>query len=125
MNSYSNTKLDIHQRIHKFVINCFVNVVKTVPKKVENVPIIKQVSASLTSIGANDREADASDSIKDFIAKYVIVKKETKETEYWLSVIKDTKILPEKLLGPYIQEAKEILLIVSKIIFNTKKKLNN
>ena len=78
MNKYSNTEKDIHKRIYKFVISCFNNIVKKIPKTVENLPIIEQISSSLTSMGANDREADASTSRKDFIAKYTIVKKETK-----------------------------------------------
>ena len=121
MNKYANTEKDIHLRIHKFTVNCFVNVVRKVPKTVENIPVIKQVSASLTSMGANDQEADAADSNKDFVAKYAIVKKEAKETKYWLSFIADTEILPKKIVEPYIKEAQEILLIVSKIIQNSKR----
>lgn len=120
MNKYANTDKDIHVRIHNFTVKCFINVVRNIPKTAENLPIIRQISASLTSIGANDQEADAADSNKDFIAKYTIVKKETKETKYWLSFIADTNILPEGIIEPYIKEAQEILLIVSKIIQNSK-----
>lgn len=42
--------------------------------------IDKQIVKSATSMGANDQEADGLQSKKDFIAKYSIVKKETKET---------------------------------------------
>jgi len=52
--------------------------VNSYPKTTENIPVISQVSSSLTSIGANDQEADATTSKKDFIAKYAIVRKETK-----------------------------------------------
>ena len=120
MNKYSGTEKDIHVRIHKFVVDCFVNIVRKVPKTVENIPIIQQISASLTSVGANDQEADASNSNKDFILKYTIVKKEAKETKYWLTLIKDTAILPAEIVEPHIREAQEILLIVSKIIQNSK-----
>ena len=82
MNKYRGTEKDIHQRIYRFVVDCFVNVVKKIPKTSENVPIIQQISASLTSMGANDREADAALTRKDFISKYVIVRKETSETHY-------------------------------------------
>lgn len=121
MNKYANTEKDIHLRIHKFVVNCFVDIVRKIPKNTENIPIIKQVAASLTSIGANDQEADAADSNKDFVAKYTIVKKETKETKYWLTFIMDTGILEKPLIEPYIKECQEILLIVSKIILNSKR----
>ena len=121
MNIYVNTPKDIHIRIHRFVVECFVKVVRIIPKTPENIPIIKQISASLTSIGANDQEADAADSKKDFIAKYKIAKKEVKETKYWLTVIGDTNILAGEAVEPYIKESQEILLIVSKIILNSGK----
>ena len=92
MNKYKDTPQDIHSRIYKFVINCFKNVVKKIPRTTESFPIISQLSSSLTSMGANDQEADGASTKKDFIAKYYIVKKEAKETKYWLSVIKDTEI---------------------------------
>ncbi|PIZ48020.1 four helix bundle protein [Candidatus Woesebacteria bacterium CG_4_10_14_0_2_um_filter_39_14] len=120
MNKYSGTEKDIHIRIHKFVTSCFVNIIRKIPKTPENIPIIQQISASLTSIGANDQEADAANSNKDFILKYTIAKKETKETKYWLSLISDTVILEKTLLDPYIRESQEILLIISKIIQNSK-----
>ena len=71
-------------------------------------------------MGANDQEADAADSNKDFVARYKIVKKEAKETKYWLRIVSDTGILDESLIDPYLSECQEILLIVSKIILNSK-----
>ena len=120
MNKYAGTDKDIHTRIHKFVVSCFVNVVRNIPKNHENIPIIRQISSSLTSMGANDQEADAAESNRDFIAKYTIVKKETKETKYWLTFIRDTEMLSVVIIDPYIKESQEILLIVSKIIQNSK-----
>lgn len=119
MNKYKNTTQDIHNRIYCLIINCFVNVIRKIPKSVESIPIIQQVTSSLTSIGANDQEADGAISKKDFIAKYVIAKKEAKETIYWLTLIKDLHLSPKTVIDPYIKECNEILLIISKIISNT------
>jgi four helix bundle protein len=80
MNKYKNTDKDIHVRIYRFVLLCFREVVMQIPRRTETVSIISQISASLTSIGVNDREADASGSRNDFVAIYAIVKKETNET---------------------------------------------
>jgi len=121
MNKYHGTEKDIHTRIYQFVINCFSEIIRGIPKNVENIPIISQISASLTSMGANDREADASASKRDFIAKYVIVRKETKETDYWLSVIRDLKLIPNIIVQPHIVECEEILKIVSSIINSAQK----
>ncbi|MEK7495092.1 MAG: four helix bundle protein [Patescibacteria group bacterium] len=122
MNKYRNTDKDIHKRIYQFVVKCFKEVVKNIPKTKENLPIVKQISSSLTSMGANDQEADGASSSKDFIAKYMIVRKETKETKYWLSLIKDTSGLSESIINPHIQECHEIQMIVSKIIENCRNK---
>ena len=120
MNKYKNTPQDIHTRIYKFVIGCFKEVVKKIPRTTESLPVISQLASSLTSMGANDQEADGASTKKDFIAKYYIVKKEMKETKYWLSVIMDTNLFIKDAIEPYIEECQEILMIVSKIINNTK-----
>jgi four helix bundle protein len=120
MNKYSGTEKDIHLRIHNFTVKCFINIIRKIPKTTENISIIKQISASLTSIGANDQEANACESNKDFVAKYTIVKKEANETIYWLNFISDTSMVNKSIISPYLQEAREIFLIVSKIILNSK-----
>jgi four helix bundle protein len=73
-------------------------------------------------MGANDQEADGTDSKKDFIAKYALVREETKETNYWLRLIGDTnqEYLPR--MHSLLQEGKEIAKIVTAIIISCKKK---
>ena len=73
-------------------------------------------------MGANDQEADGTDSRKDFIAKYAIVRKEGKETNYWLRIISDTNPKFNLRMGDLMQEGKEIVKIVSTIILNSKRK---
>lgn len=93
MNKYKGTEKDIHRRIYIFVLNCFRDVVMRIPRHTETAPIISQIASSLTSMGANDREADASGSKNDFIARYTIVKKETNETIFWLSLVGDLSLV--------------------------------
>lgn len=121
MNKYKNTDKDIHQRIYRFVVSCFRDVIQKIPKKPETIPIIGQISSSLTSMGANDREADASGSQRDFIAKYSIVKKEANETLYWLSFIHDLVLVSPEIVEEYIRECEELFSIVSAIIISAKK----
>lgn len=120
MNQYRGTDKDIHKRIYQFIINCFRDVVKKIPKAAENIRIIQQLSASLTSMGANDQEADAAVSKKDFVAKYAIVRKETRETLYWLSFVRDIPLIDPGLVTPFIVECEEIRNIVSSIIEHTR-----
>lgn len=116
MNRYKNTDKDIHKRIYRFVVGCFTDVIKNIPKKTENLPIISQLTSSLTSMGANDREADAAGSSRDFIAKYMIVRKETNETFYWLSIVKDLGLVNPIKVDAHLKECQEILNIVSSIL---------
>ena len=93
---------------------------KTLSKTEPNKVLINQVLRSATSMGANDQEADGSLTKKDFIHNYVIVRKEAKETCYWLSLIADTnETIAGKLQG-LRQEGKELVKIVSSIIIKTK-----
>ncbi|RJQ25811.1 four helix bundle protein [Candidatus Parcubacteria bacterium] len=112
---------DIHERIYQFVIRV-INLVKQLPKTPENIVMIGQITRSVTSMGANDQEADGTDSKKDFVHCYTVVRKEGKETNYWLRVIADTNQDFKERMKGLMQEGKEIVKIVSTIIINTKKK---
>ena len=112
---------DIHKRIYEFVIQV-IKFTKLLHKTTQNMVIIHQVVKSVSSMGANDREADASESRKDFLAKYTIVKKEANETVFWLEVIRDTnKITVVQVeVNELISEGTEIYKIIRSIIVNTK-----
>ena len=115
-----NAKRDIHERIYKFALD-ILDIVKTIPKSTENLILIKQLVRSATSVGANALEADGSETKKEFIHRFTIAKKEAKESFYWLSLISDHNTRLKKLFEPYLRENKELILIISKIIINTKK----
>ena len=112
---------DIHERIYQFVIRV-INLAKSLPKTQQNLILINQIIRSVTSMGANDQEADGADSRKDFVAKYSIVRKESKETNYWLRLIADTNPEFKNRMHDLTQEGKEIVKIVSTIMLKTKKK---
>ncbi len=111
---------DIHERIYQFVVRVL-KVTKELPKTPQNIILIEQLTKSATSMGANDQEADGTDSRKDFIAKYAIVRKESKETNFWLLLISDTNLplIRAKALE-ILQEGQEIVAIVSSILNKTR-----
>lgn len=76
----------------------------------------KQILRSGTSIGANVEEAVGGISKKEFRAKMSIAYKESRETDYWLRLLKDTEIIEEKLFNSLYEENKELLKILYKII---------
>lgn len=112
---------DIHDRIYKFVVRVL-NLTKNLPKSSQNLILINQITRSATSMGANDQEADGTETIKDFLHCYTIVRKESKETNYWLKLIADTNSLFYNRMKNLMQEGEEIVRIVSTIIINTKRR---
>jgi four helix bundle protein len=55
----------------------------------------KQVLRSGTSIGANIEEAIGGQSERDFLAKMAIALKESRETHYWLKLLRDSEYLTQ------------------------------
>ena len=55
--------------------------------------LVNQLERSATSIGANIHEANYAHGKPDFIAKLQIALKECYETDYWLSLFKDTNMI--------------------------------
>jgi len=74
-------------------------------------------------MGANDRDADGTIRRNYLSHKYSMVRKEAKETDYWLHIIADTNLKLKPRMQSLIEEGVEIIKIVSKITYNTKNKL--
>ena len=82
----------------------------------------KQVLRSGTSIGANIEEAIGGHSKKDFFAKLSIAYKETRETHYWLRLLKDTGFIDAKLAESLLKDCNELLKIIGTIRKTLQKK---
>jgi four helix bundle protein len=78
--------------------------------------LANQLLRSGTSIGANVEEAQAGQSKADFIAKMSIARKEARETHYWLRLLKESGIIPDSQLSEIIQEANEVIRILTAIV---------
>jgi len=120
-NSIKNTKYDIHKRIYDFIVRV-IKLTNSLPKTSSNFIIINQIIRSVTSVGANDQEADGSLTKKDFLHCLVLVRKEAKETVFWLSLIADTNPNFKARMNDIINEGKEIVAIISSIINKTRDK---
>ena len=57
--------------------------------------LLNQLLRSGTSIGANIHEANYASSKADFINKFQIALKECYESDYWLGLFKETKMITE------------------------------
>ena len=81
----------------------------------------RQIMRSGISIGANIREAQNAESLKDFIHKMKIAAKESDETEYWLLLAENSDNYPKP--GDLVSKCIDISKILSKIISTSKAKI--
>jgi len=85
----------------------------------------KQMVISGTSIGANVEEAIGGQSEKDFNSKMTIAYKESRETNYWLRLLRDTDILDKKIAESLLADNEEILKLIGSILKTMKSKILN
>lgn len=83
----------------------------------------KQLLRCGTSVGANLAEANGAISSADFSAKVSISYKEILEVKYWLSLLKDTGYIEEKVFESIFSDADEIAKILFSILKKTR--MNN
>ena len=88
-------------------------------QKVERELLI-QLLKSGTSIGANVEEAIGAQSKSDFISKISIAYKESRETSYWLRLLKDAGIIDIKLSSSFLLECEELKKVLSLILKTSK-----
>lgn len=84
----------------------------------------KQLLRCGTSIGANVAEANGAISKADFSAKISIAYKESLETKYWLSLIKDSEFILVDEFKVLLHEADELSKILFSILKSTRIKPN-
>ena len=82
--------------------------------------IAKQYLRSATSIGANVEEAQSGESRADFIHKYSIAQKEARESLYWLRLLAESGLIPNKRLIALIGETEELISVITAIIVSAK-----
>ena len=76
----------------------------------------KQVLRSGTAVGALVSESEFGQSKSDFISKLSIGLKEANETLYWLSLLKDSEYIDEKMFQSIKPDIEELIkLLVSSI----------
>jgi four helix bundle protein len=83
----------------------------------------KQLLRCGTSIGANVAEANGAISTHDFSSKISIAYKESLETKYWLSLMKETNLIELKLHNSLFVDADELSKILFSILKTTRLKV--
>jgi len=118
MRKDTNIKYDLEDRTTSFARE-LITFIKTEPETLISLPILRQLIRSGTSIGANYAEANDAESRKDFKHKIALCKKETRETKYWLRLLKSISLNTSIELEKLAQEAKELHLIFNAIYRST------
>ncbi|MYC31121.1 MAG: four helix bundle protein [Chloroflexi bacterium] len=75
----------------------------------------RQLLRSGTSIGANVEEGIGGQSRADFFSKLAIAYKESRETAYWLRLLKDTDYLSESEFNSIYPEALELCRLLGAV----------
>ena len=83
--------------------------------------IANQLFRSGTSIGANIRESQNSESKADFIHKLKIAAKEAEETDYWLVLCQKTEFIPaDHVLFDQLIQIKKLLNAIISTCYKNK-----
>lgn len=117
MNDKENKIKSLRTKIKSFVIKT-INLCKKLPDDKVGRVLTNQLLRSSTSIGANFEESVEAEGNKDVIHKLSVVKKEAKETKYWLDLI--PSCFPTINTSELILESDEIVRIFSSIIQKRK-----
>jgi four helix bundle protein len=71
------------------------------------------LARSAAGISANYRAACCARSAADFLSKLAVALEEADETNHWLGIIGELKLVAPPALRPLAQEAKELRAILS------------
>ncbi len=110
---------NIKEESYRFAVK-IVNIYRNKSVDSSGIVLMRQLLRSGTSIGANVEEANGAQSRKDFIAKMSIAYKESRETRYWISLLKDTGYLSEESSTDLSIIVERICRILAKILLTSK-----
>ena len=105
---------DLEKRTKQFAL-AIIKFSSSLPRTREIDILMRQLVRSATSIGANYREANRGVSRADFTNKIGTVQKEAAETQYWLELLLDSRLLRDASARDLLQESSELLAIFASI----------
>lgn len=114
----------IYQKAYAFALDIIL-LYKHLNSEKKEFILSKQLLRSGTSIGANINEAISSESKRGFVHKLGIALKETRETLYWLNLLKDSGFIAKEQFEPLVLQCSSLIKILSSIILTTKERYLN
>lgn len=104
----------IQEKSYNFALR-IVKLYKYLIKEKKEFVLSKQLLRSGTSIGANIEEAIGGQSKSDFVSKLSIAYKETRESKYWINLLKDAGYLTDREADSIILDCEELSKIITRI----------
>src|SRR5213595_2560417 len=114
-----NDRIDIYDRAFEFACRVLKMDQALARNRRVNRNAMNQLVSSASSIGSNLEEAKAGQSKADFHAKLRIALKEARESHYWLRILLKSGVIRESRLKPLVDEANEIVAILTTIAKKT------
>jgi four helix bundle protein len=114
----------LKEKSYKFAVR-IVRLTQFLQQEKNEFILSKQNMRSGSAIGALIREAEFAQSNADFINKFSVSLKEANETDYWLSLLKDTGYIETKLYDSLIIDCKELISLLVSTIKTLKLKVKN
>ena len=115
MTKYPNRPYNLEERTLVYS-RAIINLAKKFSKDLVNIRLIGQLVDAVGSVGANYREANEALSKKDFIHRMKVIRKECKESTYWLELLREANPNSKDEIDFFIKESKELRSIFSSII---------
>jgi four helix bundle protein len=110
---------NLYTKAYLFAVE-IIDLYKSICEKKKEYILSKQLLRSGTSIGANIEEANGAISKADFSAKISISYKESLESKYWLSLLRDTGFIEKERFQILYNQADELSRIMFTILKNTR-----
>jgi four helix bundle protein len=105
----------LRQKSYDFALNV-IKVSRAIVSDKKEFLLSKQLQKSGTAIGALVREAEFAQSKPDFISKLSIALKESNETNYWISLLKDSELITQNIYEELYNKNQELIrMLVSSI----------
>lgn len=118
------SRRDICDRTFEFALRVVKLCKRLNERRLVDRALVNQLIRAGTSIGANVEEAQSGQSRADFLSKMSIACKEARETHYWLRLISASEPSISDQMTEIIQEANELVSILTSIIKSTKEGSN-
>src|SRR6266481_5914985 len=104
------TPAELKERTKQFALR-ILKLVAALPRSIEGRSVANQLVRCGTSVAANYRATCRARSKAEFVAKMGVVLEEADETQLWLELIIEGRLLPSKRVQPLLNEANELVAI--------------